>query len=362
MNDQKSRDDDQMEQLERLREEVGGGVDGLEKMMNHRLTPQGLIDHQRLMALGTDGGKGGLYYHFVHALDSRLKAFFAENPTEKKFPAVDLASGAAVYPVMLGFRYLQPVYPATLQWYPTEWGGDGRSYLETETRPAIKILAKEVADAYPLFKDGNGHVVQPKDMVSLDGLSMKELNGLRGIIAGKDPESKGHYVVQVEDQDKPLSLKAENLCTLETMGSRGLEHMSQKILILKRQDKAFFDALLARTREVDVLNHETWSNVAGQYGKCALVTCTILLNSMGYRAPQAWQNVLELASTLLRPGGLLLTYDTEKWGGYANTPEMEAYIKTNALGLVLDERSEPTSWDDDDGRMFLLIWKKVGAS
>lgn len=63
---------------------------------------------------------------------------------------------------------------------------------------------------------------------------------------------------------------------------------------------------------------------------------------MGCREPTAWQGALALASQLLMTGGLLLQYDMEKWGEFADVEVMEACVEANSLGLKLKECSEPT--------------------
>lgn len=344
-----------------------------------RNTPRGQIDQQRYLAFGPEG-KDGLYFHYTKALDARLKAFFAANPDESTFPAVDLASGSALIPVMFGLRYRQPLYPASLQWYVSEWDDLGpverqsrmdsqhlnlydsyKCFLECLTRPAIQIMADEAVADSPLFTDVNNTVVYPKDRVVLLGLSTKEFNGLRGIMLGRDTKAQGRFLVQLDKRDKPLSFKGENVRTREVQKELSIELKSQRDLVSKGENGVFFDGLLERACEIDVQKHETWANVSSQYGKCALVTCTIFLNCMGYRGPLAWQDVLELASKLLAVGGFLLTYDPEKWGGYANVPIMEAYVATKSLGLQLEQRNVPTAWDTNDGRMFLLVWKRVNS-
>eukprot|EP00392_Amoebophrya_sp_AT5.2_P003070 g3075.t1 len=100
---------------------------------------------------------------------------------------------------------------------------------------------------------------------------------------------------------------------------------------------------------------------AGGQGSCMLVTAICLLMQVGCMDPFLWEDVLQIADKVLLPGGVLLQYDTEKWGGFADRTRMEGYVKKKGLALEFVERSEPVDYrDDPDGRMFTLVWKKLG--
>jgi len=55
-----------------------------------------------------------------------------------------------------------------------------------------------------------------------------------------------------------------------------------------------------------------------------------------------------------------MTYDTEKWGGYADEMAMATHITENKLDLKLLAKEEPVDFSDDpDGRMFILVFQKT---
>jgi len=142
-----------------------------------------------------------------------------------------------------------------------------------------------------------------------------------------------------------------------------------------REDKArIAEELLANVRPVDIKNPSTWNCVLGAAsadaeaqhslniaGQCCLVTCICLLIQKGYAVPLMWQDVMQLASQLLAPGGFLLMYDTEKWGQFAKISAMEAFVSSKSLALEFVEKSEPIDYvDDPDGRMFTVVFRKKG--
>eukprot|EP00392_Amoebophrya_sp_AT5.2_P003069 g3074.t1 len=93
---------------------------------------------------------------------------------------------------------------------------------------------------------------------------------------------------------------------------------------------------------------------------CCLVTAVGLLTQAQSVAPFLWQDVLRIADEVLCPGGVLLQYDTDEWGGFADRTIMESYVKSEGLALKLLERSEPVDYGSGPGgRMFILIWNKV---
>jgi hypothetical protein len=360
----------------------------------NRNSVQGRIEHQRNLATNVDTfvrsereeeeshnitqyiikGQRNLatkeYPHFCQALDDRLRAFFQSKPANVKvFPAVDLSAGTAVYTCQYALRYRPPEFCATLRWYPSDWTGSGEySPLDKETRAAIRIMAKEAdTEDVVLFSDPQGAAVFPQDEVFLEGLSRAEYNGLKGIVLHHDAKSPGRFAVQLEltaaQKRKNISLKAENLFRMGSPeNGPTLERTNRRQLSIRGEAKAFYNGLLERACELDLQQHDTWSNVQEIYGRCALVTATSILTCMGHRAPLVWQDSLEIASRLLMPGGILMQYDTVNWGDYGDVRTMLNYSVTKSLGLILEERSEPIHFDDDDGSMILLVWIKVDVT
>lgn len=122
-------------------------------------------------------------------LDRWIKHFFDKNQQQKHFPAVDLACGLGVLTTNFALRYREPIFPATLDWYPTDWKE------EKETRVGLEHLAQEAAEAAtlePLFCDSNNDSVYANDIVVIQGLSAaKEFNGRNGKILHEDPKTEG---------------------------------------------------------------------------------------------------------------------------------------------------------------------------
>lgn len=337
------------------------GMDNIEDFMadlKHRASAEGRIEHQRNMAFGRNNGR---LIHFTNALDERLEALINEQKKKdgKKsvFPAVDLASGAGFFVEQLALKY----HP-WIEWYPTEWRADAEDQgpLDRETRAGLKHLFKEAKkEDTPLFPDSSGNFVFPNQIVKLTGLSKTEFNGLKGKVLNVDPHARDRFGVLVENREKPISLKGSNLLWVDVPENcLTLQLVMRRTLVCNGEADAFYNGLLERSCEVDLLNRETWNNVSTIEGRCAVVTATSILTCMGYREPLVWKDTMTLASKLLASNGILLQYDTEMYGGFANVDTMEAFVRSGNLGLKLEERSEPVRYDDECGRMFLLVWRK----
>jgi hypothetical protein len=160
---------------------------------------------------------------------------------------------------------------------------------------------------------------------------------------------------------------------------------------------SFFDQLLERSCEINLVHPDTWTNLTENpniRGRCALVTCTYLLTSIGAHHPTVWQETLQLASQLLRPGGYLLQYDTTRYthtdddgndkdsdhaapsstapstttatttthssaAGFGNESVLQAYAVDHALDLSLEHCSEPLPESGGSlGRIVVVLWKK----
>jgi hypothetical protein len=90
------------------------------------------------------------------------------------------------------------------------------------------------------------------------------------------------------------------------------------------------------------------------------VTCMSLLSQVGFEAPTLWQQALQAGAALLCRGGILMQYDTAKWGGFANEEVMRPFAA--ALGLNLVQKAEPVDYGSHpDGRFFALVWRKHDA-
>lgn len=117
--------------------------------------------------------------------------------------------------------------------------------------------------------------------------------------------------------------------------------------------------LRGRVGCVDV-TEDAWEGVQHLLGRCSALVCTSLLTQVGYKEPYIWTDVLQGAAPLLEEGGILLLYDSEKWGDFANVDKMGKFIEEQHLDLELVDKQEPVDYSGDvDGRMFILVFKKT---
>ncbi|CAB9504814.1 expressed unknown protein [Seminavis robusta] len=123
----------------------------------------------------------------------------------------------------------------------------------------------------------------------LVGLSSDKFNNKRGTITDKDPNAPGRMGVSLDGNNKPMSLKATNLLSMEV--------------------KSIAEILVYRSLEIDLEDTGTWFATPPAltlHRKCAVVTCTSLMTQVGYRAPLLWQRAMKVASLMLAPGGIFL--------------------------------------------------------
>ena len=310
------------------------------------------------------------YEPVFQMLNPRVAEFFKKH--HGSFPAVDIGSGSAIGTVTMALTFAQhPILPdedeaAELVWYPSDWAGEKKSDngsttrggpVEVETRETLRYQIQESEECVvPLFVDESGESVFPDDKIELMGLKAAQFNGRRGIIRGPDPNTTGRFKVQLSpDPSDCKSFKPENVSYLGETSLHGA-----KLRWLRKEGKAkeFFEGLLERTREIDVLEPTTWSSVEELRGQCALVTCTSLLTCLGYRDPTAWKDTMRLASRLLRPDGYLLQYDAIGYADYGDTAVMQAYADGEGLGLQLEASTiPPDSWHGDRERK-LVLWRR----
>mmetsp|Transcript_10952 Transcript_10952/g.20222 ORF Transcript_10952/g.20222 Transcript_10952/m.20222 type:complete len:138 (-) Transcript_10952:3447-3860(-) len=126
--------------------------------------------------------------------------------------------------------------------------------------------------------------------------------------------------------------------------------------ILKGNLSPMYKELMKRIVEIDVLKHDTWSNVDNLNGKCALVTCMNFMSCLGYRAPTAWQDTLEISGKLLMNDGVLAMFDHVKHGNFGNKAVMEEFVKEKNLNFEL-VKMDYAPWTG--GKFVCLVWKKV---
>jgi hypothetical protein len=264
-------------------------------------------------------------------------------------PAVDLGSGVGVHPIEYGKKLRH-----TLNWYPTE---SSRERLK-ELQGAMKYFIDTDNDGPILAKDLNGMALYKNDKVKLAGLSKEGFNGRKGIILGADEDSKdGRLGVKLETKNDPISLKPMNI----TGG--GLKY-DEAVQI--EEDRDALKEMHKKTLEVDVERLDTWENLKGVHGKCAVVMCTSFQsnqddqdNTESSKAQPSWRKCMALASVLLAPNGLLLQYDSISGGDYGEEKIMKEHVASLSLDLELVERSEPIeSENDKTGPMVLLLWRR----
>jgi len=305
-------------------------------------------------------------------LNPRIAEFFQKHVASSSggspsntFPAVDIGSGRAIGTATMALTLRPPLLPeqTELLWYPSDWAGEEgikSNYekggpLELETRETLRYLVQESQE--PLFTDQNDEPVFLGDPIELKGLKAVHFNGNRGYVRGPDPNAVGRFAIQISpDPNDCKSFKQENISYLAEMTPHDamLRHLRKE-----NKAKEFFKELLERTREINVLKHESWSNVEELYGKCALVTCTSLLTCLGYRDPTAWKDTMQLASKLLVVDGYLLQYDAIGYANFGDTSVMQAFVRDESLGLKLEASIiPPLSWHNGRERK-LLLWQKV---
>mmetsp|Transcript_13299 Transcript_13299/g.36687 ORF Transcript_13299/g.36687 Transcript_13299/m.36687 type:complete len:333 (-) Transcript_13299:93-1091(-) len=311
---------------------------------------------------------GDRLQHILGVLDGRLeKNFFhhGDDAENNRYPAVDLASGKALFPL----AYAQH-YSSKLEWYPTEQKGFddpifcdwyvGEYVLSSLSWFLVGSCHRknDQEKSTLLFTDSNGVQVREGDMVQLTGLSNASYNGTHGLVQGFDTSStkEERVAVRLFHRSVPLSFKSGNLKRVACKPKK-----TTSIQAADKYDPAVIQGLLDRARFVDLLNRDTWSKVMIQddlQGRCALVTCTSLLTSLGYREPEIWKDCLELASRLLTAGGYFLQYDTASFGKFGHGRTMKAFIEEKSLGLVLEGRKEEEFCGH--GKMYIMLWRKQG--
>lgn len=304
--------------------------------MNDIGTTKGKVEHLRSLAHDE-------YPLFTGALDEPLKKFFSGKKANTNLPAVDLATGGAIYCSQFAFRYRPPFLRGTLQWYPTD-------AILSDARECLQYMADETEERAFLFWDSTGQPVFVGDKVELVDLPRYEFNGREAVASGRDCKYQGRITVQLDNQS--YRLKPDNMVKIDTPESHpplSLEETQQQNLSALGGDKNLLNELLDRCTKVDVLNKETWNKIECINAKCALVTCMHLLCDLVESSP-GWQNVLEIASRLLVRGGYLLQYD-ECLDEYGNIPVMQDYIASKSLRLQLCNQAVGT-------QTVLLLWRK----
>lgn len=299
---------------------------------------------------------------FVEQLDPFIRQFFVVKEG-KSFPAIDIGSSRGVQTIQMALHFRKPFISGHLIWYPTDCleGNDGGT-LEEYTRETLRYHIQETKDIRdnPMFTDRNGQIVFKDDCVVLDGLRSAQYNGKRGIIRGPDATTNGRFAVQLSrDKDNVKSFKQNNIAY---MGEISAANACLRMLRVDRTDVDFFEGLLRRSCELDILEKDTWSNVEYLGGRCALVTCTSLLSCLGHRNPDAWKDTMEFASKMLCKGGYLAQFDTYRFGDnpmpdagdFGGIPAMEAYSEERSLGLKLVKSNIPS----DDLKNKLFVWQK----
>jgi hypothetical protein len=341
----------------------------LERKLQQTSTPKGRIDHFKSIAAKE-------YPIFTEGLDPYMRQFFADRaataataatataiarqPSEEQsisFPAVDLGAGSAYYTVQWALRYRAPSFegsPTTtfmLEWYPT----DIEDILKQSTRPCLQYMKDEAAKCAFLGMDRNDSPLYPNNRIILQGLSNETYNGNEGSVLRRDPSSQGRYAIKLDGTDnssQPMSFKRTNLVKKDFPENAvaSLEEAHRQLLSIEQgMDAAVYDGLLERSCELDVLQRETWSTLVEKLrGTCALVTCTSLLSAIGYREPDAWKNVMDIATSLLISGGFLMQYDRTNEGHFGHVSVMERYA--TPLGLTLKNKV-------GSSRQTFLLWQ-----
>lgn len=327
--------------------------------------PPGRIARERRFLWGR-AGVPGQFAVITRVLDGRLRAFFRTH-RGGGFPAVDLASGAATYPVAYSQHFAPPRFLGHLSFYPTEHEGGFAENPCAFMIDCLYCMIDEVRGkpgAGFMFSDGQGTAVFQGERVRLGGLLTTRYNGCLGTVTGEtDPTDDTRFAVTVEGGTRSLSLKPHNL-------TRAADHNPTRGMSTRQATHGRGSAsgviaeLGSRAEVIDLRNHSTWKNLAAVTGACALVTCTSLLTQVGPSRADLWKDSMKLASQLLTHGGYFLQYDTDKYGDFGDTEVMSRFAQSESLDLVLDHCSEPIEYSghgcrEQWGRLLLLVWQKV---
>jgi hypothetical protein len=331
----------------------------MERMMRlvNRSIKEQVEDHRRYFQTEYDP--------VFQILNPRMAKFFEKHASTAKggsqrtaFPAVDIGAGRAVGTVTMALTYKTTGH-AELIWTPSDWAGPEDSEggpVEKETREFLRYHIQESKELAPLFTDQKGEPVFQGDGIELGGLKAVQFNGKRGRIQGPDPKTAGRFKVQHSpDPNDCKSFKKENISYL---GEPTLQAAMLHLLRKQDEETEFYEGLLERTREIDVLRQETWSNVEELRGKCALVTCTSLLTCLAYRDPGAWKDTARLASKLLHQDGYLLQYDTIGPAKFGDASAMQAFADDESLGLKLETCTVPPFSEHNGQKRVIAVWRK----
>eukprot|EP00435_Cladocopium_sp_Y103_P069818 s419_g34.t1 len=295
---------------------------------------------QKTQVLARQCGRACMYLDYIHkhcpwlegkdddeeknASDTTHGCFFKDctGKAQRLYFGLDLASANGYYASR--FTMLMP----KARWYASEHMSEPADYLGTKMmEDCIEYMAEESQEGLKRKRSHPG-------LQSSKAPKATKAEAEKSLL---DSEESGDDSEEDEMQDR--------LCALDTESSR----QSAKLL-------------RGRTACVDI-TEETWHGVEHLQGYCSVVVCTSLLTQVGYRQPYIWADVLQGASQILEKDGILLMYDTEKWGDFGDVEKMKDQIKKAELDLELIEREEPVDFSDDpDGRMFTLAFKKTGAS
>lgn len=277
------------------------------------------------------------------------------------FPAVDIGAGRAIGTVTMTLTLWSPVLSipkeAGLLWYPTDQGAE-RGTIEIETRDMLRYLIQESQEIKPLFTDMNDRPVFRGDWIRLSGLKAVQYNEVRGIIKGPDPDAAGRFAIQLSrDPNNCKSFKQQNIAY---MGHVIMHDVGLRVLREEGKETEFYHGLLDRSRELDIFKRDTWSNVEEVHGTCALVTCTSLLTCLGYRAPTAWQDTMQVAAELiLHVDGYLLQYDAVGYADFGNDMVMQSFADEASLGLKLENSGISPNSEHGDRKRKVMLWRKL---
>lgn len=308
------------------------------------------------------------YASAIEALEPHILKFLNKHElsdtVDGTFAAVDIGAGRAVGTVHLALTFL-PLFDGKLQFYPSDYNGAGvnntnntnnnsSSPVDLQTRKSLEYhIAENETASTILCHDSKDEPLFSGEMIELGGLTSDAFNGRRGFVKGIDPEASDRLAIQLSPDPKDCkSFRHQNL---QYLGAPSAADSFLREMRIQGKTKDIYQGLLDNTREIDVLQRETWSNVEDIYNKCALLTCMSFLSCLGHRAPAAWQDTLELASKLLLVDGYFLQYDESGHAGFGDPAIMKTIAKEMELGLDLDE----TTICPNNPNYVIAIWRKL---
>ncbi|KAL3902477.1 MAG: hypothetical protein SGILL_010810 [Bacillariaceae sp.] len=294
-----------------------------------------------------------------------MKRVFDATPKKKLFPAVDLTPGVGVWTSELALRYSKPTCPAGLGFYPMSPEPSPRT--QSQVKRGLEFLKEEATTRKPLFYDAkSAEPVYCNDVVELKDMTDESYNGKQYKVRDKKDEDTA-MVQFFKNPNRGSNDEKEVKDPFPVSIGRNVQafepYTVERNILRKKtneQRDAFFQSLMDRICQVDLLNPQTFKKLEKLTGQCALVT--FYHPDETYRGrrrpnglPVSWVEAMKVASQLLRPHGCLLTLDKFSLSSetaYGHCMRMEPIA--HQMGMILDCQG-----DNGGNGVVFMIWRKV---